>query len=407
MAGWIGPLVLFLILAYVGTTYLGITGLWLTVAFAVGVLALLKYLNVGFVKAFPFNKRMSGIVALVAIGYVALSLGWLSMLGLQLPTAAVTLPAASVAPTTSTACSASVSEEIRGTSATVTFNAWDKESDTPYSATVNPSLLVFKNGNYVGSASGTSGSVSNVKVGDVLSVYANETTSASYYMDALESLCIDGQQITIDLDAHTRASESNMQITGYDDTEATALSAGTNSSQEDYDITMGASETATFYLKIKTNDADEAFRLGGVALLCVNDCEDVDIQSSGFTKIPTPDAFENVAQIGGTAADFGSNLTQQDYDVYTLNTPILLSEWDSEKYQFEVESSSTDPSTTNTFSSSDMVIACFIDTGWTRGDDGKMYLDVYQHDSAESNVGVIEDIQEPVGKSTCTVIELI
>lgn len=416
MANWLYFILVAVVAGFLITWFLPGTGIYIAITgfgmiFGLGLWSgRIKFQNIG-------KKPAMTLTVIMALGFFYF--GGFAMLipGMDmslfggLGTATVAgVPGAVTSPVVpATGCAAGA--QNYGEATTITLHTYDLESNTPYASEVDltTNCLVYKISGTGESYLYTSDDTSNAQdtgaaaVGDVVRIYCGGT---SYYADVSEA-CITNAAQSIDIDAHTIQTETNMQITGYDDTEAATLSAGTNTSQEDYDITMGADAEESFYLKLKANAANAAFRLGGIAALARNHTDKISLVSGGFTAGTVPDFLTNL-EIGGSAAAMENNITGESYNYFwRINTPVMLHEWDSVKYQFSVETDSTDPVTTNDFLDSNMAIICFLDAQYAKGDDGLMHLDVYQHDSGEANVGMTEDFTLPVGKTTCVVIELI
>jgi hypothetical protein len=223
------------------------------------------------------------------------------------------------------------------------------------------------------------------------------------------------------INAHTAAATTDLVITCYDSTGASELSAGTNSSQEDYGITLGANGEDTFYCKIKLNAADKAYHLAAIAVSAFNDIRDVRLEAfdkaTGITLTESQKTFSSgylplylsnakiTCDTSGACGSSNTNVTGYDR-VYVLDEPILLHEWDEVQYQFTIYASSTDPTTTTEFGNSDMGIICFLDAVWDRDyQDGKEYFTYYTRDTDENDVGVSNTVSYPVGKDDCVVIE--
>ena len=400
MKRWIGFAILLALSWLFLAPMIGISG-WLNVLIFSAALALtLDFL--GIFKVFPFRlKKNVALILMIGLwAFLGFQLGWFGQFP---PTAQVTQPA----PTTPAGCWESISPEIRGTSATLTLNAWDLESNTPYSSAVDTTVYLYRNGNdatdYVTSSSDTSAaSITGFAVGDTVYIYGGDS---SYYVEPVEGLCIDAQQKSVSIDAHRIAAESDLQITGYDDTGSATLSAGT-SNEDDYYITMGAGEEKAIYLKLKVNAANKAYQFcawGVATFYNISSVEPQNVEGT-YTKVATPKHMESVAiKVNETS---GATITE-DYVVYKLSSPILLHEWDSIKEQFVVESDSTnDPQGNGGTTNLNGFAIIAKDCAWARGEDGRMYFDFYQHDSSEADVGLDETETSPYGKQTGVIIEV-
>jgi hypothetical protein len=299
-----------------------------------------------------------------------------------------------------------VNKDLIGKAAAVTLSAWDLESATPYSSTVDlgTGCWVYKNGRYSNTSSGTIGTAitSRFTVGDVATVYCGGTT---YYADVAEK-CIDSEAVDIDIDAHTMSATTDLSIVAYDSTGATALTAGV-SGWTDYNVTLGAASEETIYLKLKDNVAHKAFRFGGWAVTEFTNVSDV-YPSSGFTKEATP---VYMSSLGINMVSTGTSLTNytEDYVPYVRSSPLMLKQWEETKTQFIVKAHSTnDPVglTMNSTGFNGFAIVAF-DATRSRGADGSIYDSYYTHDTSESNVGITETLTSPYGKDNgvliCTV----
>jgi len=362
------------------------------------------------------SKTVVFIVILIATAYT----GGLALLpGLEgftwggitasLTGASMGIPIApSVTATSASTCAAvsqggTISDEIWGSKATVTINAYNKESNTPYSAAVDTTAHIVRNGQIATITDTTDSDMDSYSVGDIISVYGGDTT---YYVDAIESICIDKAAFPLDLDAHAIVASTSLDIVAYDDTGASTLSTGTNSTSEDYDITMGADENAQFFLKQKVNAANYAYNFAGWMYRLTNEAEELTMLSSGFTETGAPKWANFQIESDDASASATGNITGGYSDVFVLPEPEMMQEWDTVKHEFNILTNE-DPSTSTTFNSGSNVILCSVDAAYSRGDDGKIYLDTYQHNSDESDVGQAGDNRKPVGGLDCTVIELI
>lgn len=403
MKSWLLPLAVFVVAWLFLAPYLGLSGFWPSALFSAAVVVILGHFGI----LLPKIQKIRGISAIwIGVGLLliaGLMSGWFASYGFSMPGAlptgqVVTGPASVVVPTTTTTTTTGdcvVSDELYGKTATLVLNCYDQESNTPWSAAVDQeSLHIYNNGAFLTSATDCSaGSVTaGVAVGDVITIYGEN--QSDYYIDKKADICIDKQQYPIEIDVHAMIDdEANMSITCYDDTGATSCSGATNTSEEDADITLGQDSEESFYLKIKTNVANKAFRLGGIATLARNDIDDCyPVSGQGLTKVAVPDFLSGTISLclNSTETQHYCNVTGGYDKVYKLDTPELLSEWESKKYQFTIEaSSSADPATT-TGTSSDICGVYFVDSAFERGDDG-MVDDIYVHDAGEGNAGFDEN----------------
>lgn len=311
-------------------------------------------------------------------------------------------------------CANSVTPEVLGQIATVYVAAYDQASNTPFANDRIGSLnyLYQINDGAIKSSIGGS-SISNVAGGDVIRVWEKGDNQTSYYAVPQE-VCVDKLAKTIEMDVYkiitgTKITAATLQISGYDKTGATALSTGTDTGVEDYDITLGANGEDTFYLEEKVNAANEAFRLYAVTTLVTHDIKSVTPVDALWTEVPTADFLavsDGIANESSGSIGSGCNVTGGYQDTYVLGSPEMLTEWQSRKYQFQIVAGSTDPTTDDDcFANGDYAILCFLDAAYSRGSDGSVKLNYYQEDSSQGNVGMIEDIRVPLGKDACVVIE--
>jgi hypothetical protein len=265
-------------------------------------------------------------------------------------------------------------------------------------------------------ATGNGGTLSGSSVGDVITIYEDGTNRTCYIEP--KTVCIDAQSMTVTLDAWRTASDSkystsDAQITCYDNTGAAACSTGTNTSEEDWDITLGASQIDSFYLKLAENAANRAIRLGGIAMYDdgqIEKCYPKDGQ--GFTSVAVPTFLSGATLYlsNGTVTGLGTaNQTRSGWEkLYKLSTPVLLNQWDSMKYQFIIDATTTDPATRLSMEgagTSDVCGFVFLDTAYALDSNSVPQMDFYQHDIAEANIGINENVSMPVGGDFSGTIE--
>ena len=400
-------------------------GFMATLLGTIGFLALAKWLLsrwIPWVNQVPIIKGLSNKMAMwtaiiclvVFFGMTAVGpIGqWISGVN-PFKTASISgVPAEAVTETEGAlTCKDVVSPELFGKAATITINAYDMESNTPYSSAVdvNPTALLV-NGQVVSTLTDTSAAsvTSGVKVGDVISFRGG---SSSYYLDPTfkvdgkeyESYCVTTQQVNIELSAHSVAAESNLAITGYDSTGATELSSGA-SSQEDYYITAGADEQGTFYIKLKNNIANKAYNHYAWAIAKFYNISSVK-PHTGYVKVATPKHLEGVDILVNETS--GNTISiNKDYAAYVRSSPLMLHEFDSVKVQFDYETdASNDPIATTHNQYFNGVAIVSKDAAWARGADGQYYLDFYQHDTTAADVGLDETETSPLGKQSGVLIE--
>jgi len=423
-------LVLLLIVAgvwFILAPTIGITGSTLTVAlFTFSILLLLKWFKPTskFVSAIPIMPKWAGIIGIVILLFGIFSYGWFSFLGLQkmFPTGAITaIPTGAVTPTgTAATCAAmrnggTISDDIFGTSSTLTLNAWDMESNTPYSSAVDltTNCYIYKNGNaasnFIKASTDTSdASVTGFSVGNKVYIYCG---GSSYYTDPFENTCVDTQAMPVSLSTHTATTEANTDITVYDKTGASALTSGT-ASESDYTMAMGANQDELIYVQVQNNVANarkDVCALGVVRFYNISKVEPQSFTFEGktytWTAATTPLHMQSVAvSYNETAA--GQTLTK-DYTVYKLSEPIDMNEWAYFKIPVVISSDATNNPITHHGTSSLNGFALLLkDCTWGRGTDGAMYKDFYTHDTGQSDVGIDENETSPLGGTNGALIEV-
>lgn len=406
MNKWILFILLFVATWILGAPFLGVTGglvhvLILTVAIALTADML------GVFKLFPFRlkKTWSLLLVIGAWGFLAVTYGWLAMFGGFLPAGTVAaIPGTTGTATATGNCQAGVSSEILGTSATLSLNAYDQESNTPYSSavdlTTNCNFYRDSNsaGNYVGPTSDTSaGNLSGFKVGDKIVGYCG---GSSYYTDPIDQ-CVAGQQESVEISTHAAVAESNMQITVYDNTGGTTLDATSSANYGDYNLTLGAGGEDTIYVKLKNNVGNKAYQFCGWGVATFYNVSAVRPQNveATYTAIATPESMKNIDIEVNTT----SNTLNKDYTVYKADSAIMLHQWDTLTEQFEVEASDTnDPIAYGLTTGSDLNGFAILakDCQWARGGDGAEHFDIATVDVSQTDVGVDETETSPRGKQT-------
>lgn len=418
-------LIAVLALGWLSVSVLGVTGgLFATVLAITVIVQIMRLTGFGaeFVSGIPiigqFNPKMQvyaaviGVLALFFIGAVTLPASISSALsGIGIPTAEITptmdIPMEAVSVLSCIDKAKALNPDNLGKAATITTNAYDQESNTPYSAAIdiNP-VSFYRNGNkamnHVLATTDTSAySLTGLNVGDTIYTYGG---SATYYMDAREGVCINVVGFPLELAGHAIAAESDMESKLYADAGANnELSSGT-ASEDDYTVALGANAEEDFYYKLKVNKANKAFQLGGIATVKMYNISSVDVASSNFVKIPTPDYLESVdVSVNETA---GTNISK-DYTVFKRTVPLMLHEWESVEVKIIVETdASNDPIDAGGASGANNFAILAVDSAWSRGDAGISELDIYQHDSAEGNVGLVETVASPLGGEVGVMVQV-
>jgi len=408
---WIWFIILLLATYFVLAPWLGLSGsFWVTIAFALALALTLDYF--GIFRVFPFRlKKNIALILLIGLwGFTAYSAGWLSGFIPGIPGQLAGQVSPITPPTVQPTAGCVVSEELKGKTSTLDVNAWDLESNTPYSSAVDfgSNCWIYKNGNgpenYIGATTDTSDAeISGFTVGDTIYMYCGGST---YYGEPVEGVCVESQRQPLSINAHTIVGESDMQVTAYDDTGSTTLSAG-DTGDADYKMTQGAGGEDAIYIKLKVNVANKAYQVcawGVAELTNITDVTPQDVEST-YTQVFTPTHMESIAIVTNSTT---TKTQTKDYTIYKFASPILLHEWDSIKEQFVVEASDTnDPLGFVTGTNDDAGFAIIAkDCAYARGDDGRAHLDFYQHDTSEGDVGLDETETSPAGKQVGVLIEV-
>jgi hypothetical protein len=414
MASMLGALALFLIAAFLGYSFLGLSSSFmglpygLAILFGLAVLLVARYMGVGVARAVPLTKQTAGIAGVILVLAVAWTGGWLAMFtGAAVP--AATFTQASVTGLSATQCAQQIqaaNPTILGKAATLTVKGYDFAANAPYSTAVGAGYYVFKDGQFVAEAAANGGTITNLKVGDVIDIYGK--SNASFYVDNALQVCITGEQNTKEIRAYAAAQDSNMKVTCYD-SDGNTLSAAGNISAGDYNLTLGANEKAKVTCKLKENAANKNSWIGAIAVKAVNNTKDVKVMSSGWALASVP-TFLATAQISVSELP---NVTVAGYGkLYTATTPVKLGQWQETVVDFEVSSDTSNdpvyialPTATNLQSNA---IIQFVDTATGRdGVTGASYNDVATRDDAQTNLGISESFTSPIGKQTGTIINII
>jgi hypothetical protein len=384
---------------------------WLSAAFTLTVVLMIGRLWPMMRIPVPFLHKI-GWVPLIIILVVILAIGGsFAKWGLPAPGAAISTGATPSGAAASTdACKASIGNDaILGKASTLYLNGYDKESNTP-SSVVNLGSIgwIYRNiqdsAGYSSATTATSGtSTTGFAVGDTVYVFGGNT---SYYIEPYSG-CVDSESKSVNLNAHALAATTNLQTVCYDSTGAATLTAGV-SSLTDYNLTLGSSDSKFIYCELTVNVANKAFVYDGIAVAKFYNISNVvpvsDDLGDTYTAAATPLSFQSQnVQLDASAT--AGQVINKDYVIYQIQSPKILSQWDTVKVKFKVETTSNDPraSTENTTSFNGFAVV-WIDAGPARGDDGKTYLDIYSHDVAQSNKGISETLTSPLGKDNGVLI---
>ncbi len=294
---------------------------------------------------------------------------------------------------------------LTGEAGTVTVKDYDRENNTK-TTEVAASWYVLDNGQLiVNNAAVTSVDTS---VGSPLEFYGTGTT---YYGDK-KTYSLNGITTgTVSLDAHTIAAESSMTTTGYDNTAATALTADDDAENTaDYSLALGSGAQEVYYAKLKNGDDQSLFKLKAICTFYPSNgnISDNKMVDADFTEVAIPLYLKNsVVSVNNDTASSAFLSYYKHCYVYKAGTDevIALKGWEYTKlFQFVVEAvSSVNPAANegNNFG------ALMLDASYYLGNDGKIWLDFYTHDSNEytNTVGMAETITSPQGLQVGLVVE--
>lgn len=386
-------------LGLLGLTATGIIGAAAITAIIVGVLAAIKVW-----KLFPVNIALIivvvGVIGLFYVG--ALNLSMLGNINAPASLSGGTIgggTGATVGAASASSCMDSVSPEIKGTSSTLTVNEYDKANSTYpkvsfpiyYFLGVSSPAEVNAQTPFASST----GSVT-VPVGTQV-LLVGENTSA-YALP--KTLCVNTQAQTTVLDVYNIANDTDLVTTCYDSS-GTVLTSGI-ANISDYTMAMGASEQTVVKCKLKLNKADKAFRLGALAtLVTTNMSSAIPADSSVFDLNPISPLFlSNQNVVFNESSGMNSS---QTYKAYKLNTPVLLTQFQEVTYDINIKASSNDPNggiaNATTLIGPSQVNILWLDSQFERGSDGKLYDDIYDHQSTENTVGMSENVTSAIGKT--------
>ena len=332
---------LFLVTWLFLASYVGIGGGLLgTVLFAA---ALALTLDLAGFKMFPVRLKKTLQLPVLAILWILVAFysGWLAGLGPIVPGAGIA-PGGYVPPVGGDNCYASVTEELRGKAATIYFDAYDQESNTPFSAAVDlgsACFVVKKDGSVINTTDTSGGTLAGFVVGDSVSVYCAGT---SYYTDPVLDFCIRSEAPKIELKTHTMVADTELDMIAYDDTGGTVLSAPGGG--RDYYMTQGAGGEDDMYVKLTVNVANKAYYFGGWAVFEFYNISSVIPQheEGTYTKVATPEHLSSVAVLENSTST--ADTQTGDYSLYVIGTPKMLHEWDIVKEKFVVKAdTSNDP----------------------------------------------------------------
>jgi hypothetical protein len=432
----LAALFFFMPVVFGGTQMLSAAGLLLTVAIFLSVLKirplwLAPLRQPGFLKG---NTGTVIVLAVLVLSFGSFGYGWTpaflsgtmvdfsSILQGATITGATVLTAPAADGTevqmVTSECRAMFTDEQLDETASVNLRTYDLASSSGMTSAVDltTNCWLYANGNSPDDFRGKSADTEDAattsiwNLGDTAYVYCGGT---SYYTVPAEGVCIDGPTKTIEMDSYAICSAvTDLVISGFDKN-GNALTAAGNTSTADYDVTLGASQTEIVSFELLVNSNTETYNLMALAMDTWNDIDSVSPKDTGLFKGGrqgyTPDYLDSLAVSSDENSDLGNtaNVTLS-YEVWYLNEPILMKEWDTVEYSFKVKAGSTDPTASDAdFDGFDGASVCFLDGTYSRGHDGKMYYDIHDHaeDGSEADVGLANKVDFPVDKDDCVVLE--
>ena len=323
------------------------------------------------------------------------------------------VPAAQVS--TITGCTGQTPGEVLGDTTTLTLNAFNREANNPLASSVDSHLRVFKalnlasadNSNFLSETQDTTAGsyTTGIVAGDVLTITGNN--SGGYYVDAKEGTCINSRALAVPLDVHDRVEATDLAITMYDRTGTTALTADGGQGATacaDYTVNAAADEQVQLFLELRVNTSDEAYDLAGIAVGKVNDILRIEPtgNSAGlFTKVTTPLWLDNEPVAMNQTGSGESNVTVT-YEVWKLNTPQRLHEFELIKYHFLATMSNTAPSDdVNCDTDADAIVFLAIDEDWSPDSSGHPVKGIYNIGAPQTeanDIGLTNDPNLPFGR---------
>ena len=383
----------------------GLVGGILTVAMLVAVA---QYF--GAVSILPLNKMFSGLLAVVLVAFFfgATIWGVVASAGSALPSASVsdqTVLNQNQAVTSLDACAASVSDNVRGTSATLTLNGYDYANSNPLGTNVDLNGSVYAAANAAGTNQATfrstftdttTGTVTTTKAGQIVTITGN--SGAGYYTIPMEGVCVDGQQKSVNLKGYAVTTEANVASALFE-SNGNALSAG--ASGVDYTAAMAANEKASFQWEIKENGANSAFYLAAVGLATGANITNAYPVTTDTRFDQTGRIVQHMKDVAIQVNSTAENTETKTYTVYYLTTPVLLTEFEKFKFDFKVEASATNPSGQAGSATQNGVFGIAKDGVWERDPTtGASVFDIHDRTVNQADVGLGETEVSPNGAQT-------
>ncbi len=364
-------------------------------------------------KSVPIPRIASGSIGVVLLLVVIFGVG-----GLMSGIGAVSAPAASVTsqpllpssqqPTSVSvdqACANSVSDNVRGTSATLTLNAYDYANQNPLGTNVDTAYSVYAAKDISGTnqasfrstgTDSTTGTVTTTKVGELVSIFGNG--GVNYYVLPQEGVCVDGQQKPVNLVSYNITTDGNIAGSLFD-SNGNALSSG--NSATDRTFAMAANEKVTIQWELKENSANTAFYLSALGFATGTNITSVEPTGNSkglFTQVFTPQHMKDLSIEANLTGDGNRTLS---YSVWKLNTPVLLKEFEKVKYDLKVTASGSDPLGAAGTATMSGIWGIAKDGTWVRDPlTGSVVFDIQDRTTSQADTGMNEIDNMPCGLTT-------
>lgn len=394
---------------------------------AIGTLATLKSFVPQLEPIFPVKISMIMSVGILVAG-LFLSGALVGVLGgfgatvaggIAAPAAPSAVPVGQVASLDE--CLQDVTAEQRDDTATAVLNAFDQQSNTPDSATVNAHVNIFLaateaetgRDNFLDGVTDTTGNgfTTGLNIGDTITIGGNST--GNFYVETREGICLNKPTQTVTLNVHQRVAETGMTTTVYDRTGSTQHSnptANGNSTCQDYTYNSGTDERVDTFYELRVNASDRAYNLIGLAFSEngeVLKIEPVGNDAGLFTKVAAPLWLSNEAVPMNSSHN--ASAVNMDFEPWVLASPVLVTEFQTVKYHFQsVMTSVAAANDVNCDTDSDVTVQIWLDQDSFRGADGGIDHSFYNKgrpDTESNNVGVAELANSPFGRTSGSIIE--
>lgn len=280
------------------------------------------------------------------------------------------------------------------------------------------------------SASSTAATFGVGAVGRRIDVYAGGSNATQLCQPMFNKL-IEDRTPHIQLDCWTVMQHSGWNVKLYD-RNSNALSAGQNTTQEDYYIDEVAGGTEDVIVELNNNNSDKIIPLKALALGWANDVDDFEYlgirdwsagveffesdsnkdlwtkrtsPSKEFVKVTMP---ANVSDAKLTAAE-GSFEYDEVFAYGGEENPSFIMVHEGDWIQFDFRAHADDntaPAATNTSTDNDCIFFEFLDGDWEENTLGVPEFDFYAHTTSETTAGGIEELDSPLGKENGAIIQL-